>query len=74
MMARCDDDRSPGATLPHRSFTEPAAGAPCSMIGSATDSTADIADILLRCRAKWGCKDCSEDLPAKTFHDHVFYS
>ena len=42
MMARGDDDRSPGATLPHRSFTEPAVGALCSMIGWATDSTADI--------------------------------
>ena len=41
MMTRGDYDHSPGATLPHRSFTEPAVVALCSMIGWATDSTAD---------------------------------
>jgi hypothetical protein len=41
MMARGDFDRSLGAALPHRSFTEAAVGALCSMIGWATDGTAD---------------------------------
>jgi len=41
MMARGDYDRSPGAVLPHRSFTEPAVGALCSMIGRVTEGIAD---------------------------------
>jgi len=44
-----DFDRSPGAALPHRSFTEPAVGALCSMIGWATDGTADKAPIRRTC-------------------------
>lgn len=43
-MAQGDFDRSLCAALSHRSFTEAAGGALCSMIGWLTDGIADEAD------------------------------